>query len=169
MIIGKFLYPIHPVRCLITGPYDCRESVFLTNLFLNVIIESDKVYIYSPSLHQDLYQRINKSFSNYMLIHITPNILHDEDIDLVIDKVVNKEDFKKLDTGIKTYESIGELKHHQEYEDGGIIALDDLTEKEKKWSSCSSNFRTQSSLKVIYNGNQPRLLWFTKTNYLSYW
>ena len=52
----KYLYPNHPVRCIITGPSECGKSVFLTNLFLNIINEYDKVYIYSPSLHQDLYK-----------------------------------------------------------------------------------------------------------------
>ena len=50
----KTLYPSHPVRCIITGPSECGKSVFLTNLILNIINEYDKIYIYSPSLHQDL-------------------------------------------------------------------------------------------------------------------
>ena len=52
----KFLYPQHPLRCKITGPSECGKSVFLTNLVLNIINEYDKRYIFSPSLHQDLYQ-----------------------------------------------------------------------------------------------------------------
>ena len=32
----KFLYPQHPVRCIITGPGKCGKSVFLTNLVLNI-------------------------------------------------------------------------------------------------------------------------------------
>ena len=54
--MDKFSYPNHPVRCIITGPNDCGKSVFLTKLVLNNINEYDKKYIYSPSLHQDLYQ-----------------------------------------------------------------------------------------------------------------
>ena len=30
----KILYPIHPVRCIITGPLECGKSYFLTNLIL---------------------------------------------------------------------------------------------------------------------------------------
>ena len=52
------------------------------------------------------------------------------DIDLVIEEIVNNEDFEKSDTEIETNESIEELKFHQEYDDGGIITLDDLNEKE---------------------------------------
>ena len=53
-----FLYPNHPIRCIITGPNECGISVFLTHLLLNIINEFDKMYIYSQSLHQDLYQKL---------------------------------------------------------------------------------------------------------------
>ena len=33
----NFLYPNHPIRCIITRPSDCGKSVFLTNLFLNIL------------------------------------------------------------------------------------------------------------------------------------
>ena len=42
---------------------------------------------------------------------------------------MNNKDFEKSDTEIETYDSI-QLKFPQEYEDGGIIILDDLNEKE---------------------------------------
>ena len=122
--------PNPPVRCIITGPSDCGKSVFLTNLILNIINEYDKIYIYSPSLHQDLYQKIIKCFTNYIPIHIIPNNLNEEDIDVVIEEIVNNKDFGKSNAEIETYESIEELKFPQEYEDGGIIILDDLNEKE---------------------------------------
>ena len=70
----KFIYPNHPVRCIITGPIECGKSVFQTNLILNIIDDFDKLFIYSPSLHQDLYQKLIKCFSNYLPIHIIPNI-----------------------------------------------------------------------------------------------
>ena len=126
----KCLYPQHPVRCIITGPSECGKSVFLTNLILNIINEYDKIYIYSPSLHQDLYQKLIKGLSIYIPIHIIPNILHEEDIDKVIEEIVNNKDFQKSDTEIETYESIEELTFPQEYDDGGIISQDDLNEKE---------------------------------------
>ena len=125
----KFLHPSHPVKCIITGPLECGKSVFLTNLIINVINENDKIYIYSPSLHQDLYQKFFKCFSNYIPIHIVPNNLKEEDIDIVIEEIANNEDFEKSDTEIETYESIEELKIPQQY-DGGIIILDYLNEKE---------------------------------------
>ena len=106
MITDKFLYPSHPIRCIICGPSNVGKSFFLTNLILNIINEYDKVYIYSPSLHQDLYQKLIKCFSNYIPIHIIPNILNEKDIDPVIDEVINNRDFEISDTEIETFDSI---------------------------------------------------------------
>ena len=102
----KFPYPNLPVRCSITGPSCCGKSVFLTNLTLNIINKYDKRYIFSPSLQQDLYQKLIKCFSNYLPIHIIPKISNEEDIDIVIEEMVNNKDFEKSYTEIETYESI---------------------------------------------------------------
>ena len=126
----KFLYPNHPVRCITTGSSECGKSVFLTNLILNIITEVEKINIHSPSLHQDLYQKVIKCFLNYVPIKIILNILSAEDIDVVIDEIVNKKAFEKSNTELETFESIDEFRFPQEYDDGGIIILDDLNEKE---------------------------------------
>ena len=126
----KILYPNHPVRSIITGPSNVGKSVFLTNLILNNINEYDKIYIYSPSLHQDLYQRLIKYFSNFILIHIIPNILNEDDINIVIEEIVNNKDFVKSNTEIETFDNIEDLKFPQEYENNSIIILDDLNQKE---------------------------------------
>ena len=49
---------------------------------------------------------------------------------MVIEEIVHNKDFEKSDAEIETYESIEELTFPQEYDDGGIIILDDLNEKE---------------------------------------
>ena len=126
----KILYPSHPVRCIITGPSESGKSYFLSNLILIIINEYDKIYIYSPSLHQDLYQKLIKCFSNYIPIHIISNILNDEDIDIVIAEVINNRDFQKSNIEIETYDVTADLKFPQDYEDNSIIILDDLNEKE---------------------------------------
>ena len=126
----KFLYPNHPVRCTITGILECGKSVFLTNLILNIINQYDKKYIYSTSVHQDLYQKLTKCFSNCIPIHIIPNILKEEDIDIVIDEIVNNNDFEKSNTEIETFESIEELNFPQGYENNSIIILDGSNQKE---------------------------------------
>ena len=71
-----------------------------------------------------------KCFSNYIPINIIPNILNEEDLDIVIEEIVNNEDFEKSNTEIETYESIEDLKFPQEYENNSIIILDDLNQKE---------------------------------------
>ena len=126
----KILYSSHPVRCPLTGPSECVKSVFLTNLSLNITNEYDKIYIYSPSLHQDLYQKLIRCFSNYIPIHIIPNILNDVDIDIVIEDIVSKKDFEKSNTQTETFDNIEDLKFSQEYENNSIIILDDLNQKE---------------------------------------
>ena len=126
----KFLYPSHPVRCIITGPSNVGKSYFLTNLILNIINEYDKIYIYTPSLHQDLYQKLIKYFSNYIPIQIIPNILNEEDLDILIEEIVNNKDFEKSDIEIETFDNIEELKFPQDYENNIIIILDDLNQNE---------------------------------------
>ena len=130
MIMEKKLYPTHPVRCIITGPSSSGKSVFLTNLILNIINEYDKIDIYSASLHQDLYQKLIKCFSNHIPIHIIPNIFNEEHFEIVIEEIVNNKDFEKTDTEMETYDNIDELKFPQDYENNSIMILDDLNEKE---------------------------------------
>ena len=128
--MDKFLYPNHPLRCIITGPSNVGKTFFLTNIILNIINEYDKIYIYSPSLHQDLYQKIIKCISNNIPIHIIPNILNEENLDLIIEEVINNKDFQKSNIEIETFDNIEELKYPQEYENNSIIILDDLNQKE---------------------------------------
>ena len=125
----KFLYPKHPLRCIITGPTNSGKSAFLANIIFHNIKEYDKIYIHSPSLHQDKYQKVIKCFTNYIPFNIIPNFLNEEDIDIVVDEIVNNKDFEKSDTEIETNESIEELNYPQDYDDGGIIILDDINEK----------------------------------------
>ena len=141
MIMENFLYPPHPARVIITGPSCCGKSVFLTNLVLNINNEYDKINIYSPSLHQDLYRKLIKCFSNYIAIHMVQNILNEEDIDVVIDEIVNNKDFQKLDTEIETYECLEKVKNPQESDDGVIIIPDDLNEKEMNAPRVQALFR----------------------------
>ena len=152
----KILYPTHPVRCIITGPSECGKSHFLTNIILNIINEYDKIYIYSPSLHQELYQKLIKCFSNYIPIHIIPNILNEEDLDILIEEIINNKDFKTSDIEIETFD---ELKYPQDYENNSIIIIDDLNQKGLtilEFKQCSRDldiiiYLFLSSLKIIMN------------------
>ena len=126
----KILYPSHPCRVIITGPSNVGKTIFLTNIILNIINEYDKIYIYSPSIYQDLYQKLIKCFNNKIPINIISNILNEEDLDIVIEELVNNKDFQKSDIEIETFDNIEELKYPQEYENNSIIILDDLNQKE---------------------------------------
>ena len=103
----------------------------LTNSILNIVKEFGKINIYSPSLHQDLYQKIFKCSSNYIPINIIPKILIEEALDIAKSQIDYEKDFEKSDTEIGTYEPTEELKYPQEYKEGGIIILDDLNEKKE--------------------------------------
>ena len=52
--------------------------------------------------------------------------MNEVDIDMVIEEIVNNEDFEKSDTEMETFESIEELKFSQEYDKNSNIILDDL-------------------------------------------
>ena len=121
-MIEKLLYPTHLSRCINSGPSKVGKSVFLTSLVLNIFNEFEKVYIYSPSLHQELYQRLIKCFNNYLAIHIIPKVLNEEGFDKVIDQVVKNKDFEKSDTEIETYESIEEKNIHQNMKMGVLLS-----------------------------------------------
>ena len=118
-----------------------RKSVFLRNLILNIYNDYDKIYIYSPSLHQDLYQKLIKCLTNFIPFNIIPKILNKEDINIVIDEIVNNKDFQKSETEIETYESIEDLKIPPEHDKNSIIILDDLNKKNGR-SESSRNAQT---------------------------
>ena len=128
----KILYPSDSVRAIITGPSNSGKTYFLANLILNIIDDFQKIYIYSPSLHQELYQKIIKCFNAFLPLHVIQNILNEdillEDLDSVIEVIVNDPDFESSEKEIETYDSIEELVYPQDYE-GGVIILDDLNDK----------------------------------------
>ena len=111
----------------------------MANLFSNFIKEFNRISIYSPSLHQDFYQKLIKCFSNYTPFRIISNILNEKDIDLGFDEIVNDKAPFKSGKKTETNESIEELKRPQDYEGDGIIILDDSNGKSNGWSSSTSN------------------------------
>ena len=87
------------------------------------------MYIYSPPLHQNVYQKLVNCFSNFIPINIIPNNLNEEDVDIIIEETINNKDLEKSATEIETYKSFEELNFPQEWDDGGITFLDDFIEK----------------------------------------
>ena len=92
---------MHPARD-ISGPSCCGKSVFLTNSILNTINEVEKIYTYSPSLHRDFHEKITKCFSNYKPFHITPTLLNEKSIVIVVEEVGNDKGSYKTDTEKET-------------------------------------------------------------------
>ena len=117
------------------------KQVFLTDFFVNIINDIGKKYIFSPSLLQGLYQKLFKSFGNYIPINIISNTFNEDDFYLVSDEIVIDKTLQKSKTEMDTYESIDEIKYPQKYEDGGIIILNHLNEKKKQYVH-TSNDRT---------------------------
>ena len=65
-----------------------------------------------------------KCFNNYIPIHIIPNFLNEENIDVVTDEICNVKNFEKSDTETETCKPIKELKYPQDFQYGGNFALD---------------------------------------------
>ena len=103
--------------------------VFSKDFIPNVFAEFERIYIFSPSFYQELKRKLNKCFSNYKPINLFPNILNEDDINLVIDEIVNDKDFEKTETEVETYDLEEELKNSQEYEGWAIFILNDSNEK----------------------------------------
>ena len=66
-----------------------------------------------------------------MYSHNPNHFLNEEGIDIVIDEIVDNNDFEKSYTEMETNHSIKLIKYPQVFEGGGIIILDDINEKEK--------------------------------------
>ena len=142
----KVLYPKHPARVISAGPSEFGKSIFLTNITSNNINDYDKINFYSPSLHQNFYERLIKRFKNYKPVHIIPNVLNGDDIDIVIDEVNKNKDFENFDSEIQTYNGVKELKYPQDFDKGCIIILADLNQKERKilgYKLCSIDIDTK--------------------------
>ena len=79
-------------------------------------------------------------------------MLNAEDINAVIDEIVDEKDFEKSNTKMETGDSIEELKNSQAFQDGGVIILDDLNEREM------NNPRIQAMFKRSRHNNLSILI-----------
>ena len=90
----KNFYSSYPIGCIITGPTDCGKSRFPKNLIFNINNDYGKRHSYSPSVHQDSFQKNFNCFSFFMPIIKIRNISNKEVIDLVISEIVIDENFE---------------------------------------------------------------------------
>ena len=87
----KFLYPTHPLRCVLTGHSECGKSVFLTNLILNFFNEFDKnIHLFTQSISRFIPKKLINCFSNYIPIHIIPNNVIENAFDIANEERVKK-------------------------------------------------------------------------------
>ena len=80
-----------------------------------------------------MYQKLDKWFIDYKPINKIQNVFKEEELNLIIDEVINHENFEKIETEMETYKSIEELKYPPEHNSNSpiVIVLDDLNEKER--------------------------------------
>ena len=135
-MIEKYLYPEYPVRCIISGKSSSGKSTLLFKILLNIINDFDKILIFSPTIHQPIYQKLIKCFENFLPLNVIQNILKQdiplEELDDVIEEIIKDEDFETSNIECESYENIDELKNPQEYESDikTIIILDDLNKQQ---------------------------------------
>ena len=142
--MDKFLYPPHPHRVIITGPSGSGKTYFLANLILNISNDFSKLYIYSPSIYQELYQKLIKCLNAFLPLNVIQNLLNQnksiDDLEAVIEEIIHDEDFESSEIEIETFDSIKELKDPEEFEPSSFIILDDLGEKDIKTSNVQAMF-----------------------------
>ena len=107
-------YPKHPIRCIFTGPSEWGKKVIQTKLVFKFFNDLQKIYIYSPSHHQDKYQKLIKCFCNYIPIQIIQIIFYEEPLVVVISEVVTDKNLDKSDIEKETFESLKEVTSPQE-------------------------------------------------------
>ena len=100
-------------------------------------------YTYTHQVFIKIFTKKKKCFTNYISIKKIPNVLNEENADVVIEEKLNNEDFKKSDIEIETYETIEKLKYPQEYNSKKPISiiLDDINQKEMNDSRVQAMFK----------------------------
>ena len=94
----KRLYPKPPVRCITSGKSASAKSILLFTIFFNIINDFDKIFIYSPTIHQPVYWTFIKCPNNFLPLEVIQNILREgiplDELDRTIEETINDEDFE---------------------------------------------------------------------------
>ena len=124
--MGKnLLYPKSPVRVVISGPSGCGKTCLLIKLITEIINDFTEIYIYSPSIHQETYEKLIECFEQKIPpISISKILKNKKTIgDCLGDELSDIEIF--------VHENIDELKDPREYQgESTVIILDDLNDRE---------------------------------------
>ena len=130
------MYPEKQVRCIISGRSASGKSTLLFKILFNIINDFDKIFIYSPTIHQPVYQTIIKCFESFLPLNVIKNVLELkislEELQPLIEEIINDEDFESSQIECESYDNIDELKNAQEYEPDkhNVIILDDLNKEQ---------------------------------------
>ena len=90
-------------------------------------------------------------------------MFNEEDKDLVVDEIVNNKDIERSPREIETDDSIEQLKSPQEFEEGRIIILDDLNEKELNDPQLEGWFKRSRQKNICFH-NQSGFIGNAKTH-----
>ena len=129
----KTFYPEIPIRCIVSGKSISGKSTLLSKILFNIINEFDKIYTYSPTIHQQSCQKMIKCFQSFLPLNVIDNILQAdidiEDLDDIIEEIVKDEDFVSSEIEYEAYDNIDEMKDEQQYDGDkhNITILDDLS------------------------------------------
>ena len=132
----KYLYPEPPVRCIISCKSASGKSTLLFKILFNIINKFDKIFIYSPTIHQPVYRTILRSFNNFLPLNVIQNIFREgiplDELDKTIEEIINDEDFESSHIECESHENIDELKNPQDYDPNihNVIILDDLNKQQ---------------------------------------
>ena len=132
----KHLYPEKLVGTIISAKSASGKSTLLFKILFNIINEFDKIFIFSPTVHQPSYQKIINCFQISLSLNVINNILKEnlslEDLDTYIEEIINDEDFESSNIEYESCENIDELKNAQEYDSDihMVIIFDDLNKKQ---------------------------------------
>ena len=133
------LYPKSPARVVISGPSGCGKTCLLTKLITEKIIDFTEIYIYSPSIYQETYQKLIECFEKKIPPKSISKVLKNNKS---IDDIISDEKFEPSDVEICVYENIDELKYSQDYQgESTVIILDYLNEKELNDSRVQALFK----------------------------
>ena len=126
------LYLESPVRCIISGKSAIGKSTLLVTLLFIIIDDFDKIFIYSPTIHQPVYRTKIKSFNIFFPLNVIQNILREniplDELDKRIEEIITHEDFRSSHLECESYENIDKIKNAQDYDSDihNVIILNHL-------------------------------------------
>ena len=132
----KLLYPEKPIRCIISGKSASGKSTLLFKILFDIITDFNKIFIYSPTIHQPVYQTLIKCLESFIPLNVIKNVLELkislEELQPLIEEIINEEDFESSQIECESYDNIDELKNAQEYDPykHNVIILDDLNKEQ---------------------------------------